>query len=401
MATYKVLQDIEAEDKLLGPLTLKQFIFAIIAVGIGFIEFKLITAPELSIMRWPFVVVLLLPMALFGFLAAPIGRDQPNDIWLLARLRFLIKPHVRIWNQDGISQLVTITVPKKIQEVFTNGLDQREVQSRLTALASTLDSRGWAIKNVDVNMFTQPGYLTAQDDSSDRLVAPSALPIPDQIVDIHASDDIMDASSNPIAQHLDQMVQASTTQHQQAVRQSVQNGGTPAPADYWFMNQQGGGAPQTAAPAGYATFNNSQVVAPGSDDVNEPEPTAAEKAFIEKVEADIKNEKTSNTSHLKTLQPLSEQKAEAEEQSKAKPPALTPVDPYAVIPVTGLDSAAVLPPVSAPAVKPTNTSAPASGTTPNPAILNLANNDDLNVATIARQAKRISEADDEVVISLH
>lgn len=25
MATYKVLQDIEAEDKLLGPLTLKQF----------------------------------------------------------------------------------------------------------------------------------------------------------------------------------------------------------------------------------------------------------------------------------------------------------------------------------------------------------------------------------------
>ena len=27
MATYKVIQDIEAEDKFLGPLTLKQFIF--------------------------------------------------------------------------------------------------------------------------------------------------------------------------------------------------------------------------------------------------------------------------------------------------------------------------------------------------------------------------------------
>ena len=28
MATYKVIQDIEAEDKLIGPLTLRQFIYA-------------------------------------------------------------------------------------------------------------------------------------------------------------------------------------------------------------------------------------------------------------------------------------------------------------------------------------------------------------------------------------
>ncbi len=33
MATYKVLQDIEAEDKLLGPLTLKQFIFAVVTLA--------------------------------------------------------------------------------------------------------------------------------------------------------------------------------------------------------------------------------------------------------------------------------------------------------------------------------------------------------------------------------
>ena len=31
MATYKVIQDIEAEDKLLGPLTLRQFIYAAVA----------------------------------------------------------------------------------------------------------------------------------------------------------------------------------------------------------------------------------------------------------------------------------------------------------------------------------------------------------------------------------
>ncbi len=32
MATYKVLQDIEAEDKILGPLSLRQFIYGLITV---------------------------------------------------------------------------------------------------------------------------------------------------------------------------------------------------------------------------------------------------------------------------------------------------------------------------------------------------------------------------------
>ena len=39
MAVYKVIQDIEAEDKLLGPLTLKQFIFGAVAVGFAFVAF--------------------------------------------------------------------------------------------------------------------------------------------------------------------------------------------------------------------------------------------------------------------------------------------------------------------------------------------------------------------------
>lgn len=41
MSTYKVIQDIEAEDKLLGPLTLRQFIYAVIVIVSGFIAFRL------------------------------------------------------------------------------------------------------------------------------------------------------------------------------------------------------------------------------------------------------------------------------------------------------------------------------------------------------------------------
>ncbi|MDB5183202.1 MAG: uncharacterized protein JWO47_986 [Candidatus Saccharibacteria bacterium] len=400
MATYKVLQDIEAEDKLLGPLTLKQFIFAIITIGIGFIEFKLATTTALSVVRWPFVIVLLLPMIVFGFLAAPISRDQPNDIWLLARIRFLIKPHVRVWNQDGLSQLVTITVPKKLIKVFTNGLDQTEVESRLTALASTLDSRGWAIKNVDVNLFAQPGYLNTSD-GTDRLVAPSTL-ISEPVTDVKAEDDIMDASNNLTAQHLDQMVQASAAQQQQLARQIVQGRAAPAaqatpPADYWFLNGQNGAAPDV--PENLSTFQNTKVVAPGSADTAIVEATADEKALIAKIEAEKAKEKQGVNSHIKTLQPLSHQQPT---------PAAAPATPS---PVTAPQAAqpavdtSILPRVAYPPATPVQnayqTGQPTGGTTSNPAILNLANNDDLNVATIARQAQRISEADDEVVISLH
>ncbi len=38
MAVYKVIQDVEAEDKLVGFLTLKTFIYAIIAGTIAYIN---------------------------------------------------------------------------------------------------------------------------------------------------------------------------------------------------------------------------------------------------------------------------------------------------------------------------------------------------------------------------
>ncbi len=376
MATYKLIQDIEAEDHILGPLSFRQFVFALIAVFLFYMCF-LVVAKHV-----PFLLVIFAPPALFfGFFAMPFGRDQPTEIWALAKLRFLFKPRKRIWDQSGVKELVTITVPKKIEHALTNGLGQEEVQSRLTALASTLDSRGWAIKNVDVNLFSQPGYLNANN-TSDRLVAPTSLPSSDPVTDVHASDDIMDESNNPIAQHLDQMVQASTAQHQQAVRQIMQQGSAPAPstppADYWFLNQQNSA--------------NSQVVTPGSATTTTPEPTAEEKALIEKIEAE--NKAAPQQSRLKTIQPLAEQRAESRGQSK--PSQLNPVDPYTVL-NPGSPTLS-----SAPAVQTSTIPVPtASGTTPSPAILNLAHNDDLNVATIARQAKRISEADDEVVISLH
>jgi hypothetical protein len=387
VATYKVLQDIEAEDKLLGPLTLKQFVFAVVTIGLGFIEFKLATAPGPVIIKLPFIFMILLPMIVFGFLAAPISRDQPNDIWLLARLRFLIRPHKRIWNQDGISELVTITVPKKVEEVLTDGLTQGEVRSRLSALANTLDSRGWAIKNVNTNLYAQPDYITTV--SSDRLVAPSSLPQDVPPTDIVAADDMLDTASNITAQHLDEMIQASTQAHRREVISHIQSPTQQpqTPQDYWFMNQSE--APKNLQP-NYTTFNQNPVVTPGAaTDVVSPQPvTADDSALLEKIHKQQAQGQPAN-GHLRTLQPLHDKNGNPVAQPAAAP------DPS--------QSASQDTPAQAPAaIQPTPEPVKTQTTTPNPAILGLAQNDDLNVATIARQAEKLKGNDDgEVVISLH
>ena len=147
MAAYKVIQDVEAEDKLLGPLTLRQFIYAGAAAIMLYLSYFAAThhASLLLTVFLPFAAVL-------AFFAFPWGRDQPTEIWALAKIRFLLKPRRRIWDQSGVKDLVSVTAPKQVQTNYTNGLSQTEVHSRLHALADTIDSRGWAIKNANLNL---------------------------------------------------------------------------------------------------------------------------------------------------------------------------------------------------------------------------------------------------------
>lgn len=382
MSTYKVIQDIEAEDKLLGPLTLRQFIYAAAVAAMGFIAFKLIPISPLLVL--PFLP----PMIFFGMLAAPFGHDQPSEVWMLAKIRFFLIPRKRIWNQDGVQELVTITAPKYVEKHLTDGLNQYEVKSRLQALASTLDSRGWAIKNVSVNLFSQPSYLANDGSTSDRLLTADNLPQEVPNYEVYATDDMMDERSNPTAQHLDNMISQSEQSHRQALVASINNNGSPgtqatqaAPADYWFMNQP---SQPTPAPAGYSAFSSNPVVYPGMDTSQTELPQAgitgeAEQRLLEQVHRN-QEIKQSSYGHMKTIQPLSDEsrvvrdeknQQSQDSQSLSQDSRLTTQDPQ-------MDEGKA-------------------------AILRLASNDDLNVATIAREAGKAQPKllDDEVIISLH
>jgi len=134
------------------------------------------------------------------------------------------------------------------------------------------------------------------------------------------------------------------------------------------------------------TFNT-QVVAPGASVTSLPvaaaTPTVDEETFIKS----HRNEPAFSPNmhgHLHVIQPLSAQNAT-----------------QAAVPVAPVINGVPMP--AAPALaNPIVPAAPAVTQARDTAILDLARNDDLNVATIAREAQKRQELpQDEVVISLH
>ena len=346
MATYKLIQDIEAEDHILGPLTLRQFVFALVTAFMLYVDFLLV------IKHAAFMLVLFGPPTLLvGFFAFPFGGDQPTEVWALAKVRFWFKPHQRLWNQTGLKELVTITAPKKVDRVYTDGLSQGEVKSRLKALASTIDSRGWAVKNV-TSTYSNP----MATGSSDRLIDLNSMAV-DTPEDASLADaDILDDENSAVAQQFDAMInQSAANRHQSLITQMsspqpVAPVPGPAaipqatPADYWFMQNDGHAPAQQIAPIAAAN------------------PTAEEAALVARAKAQQTASTSAAYGNMHTLQPLG-----------AQTPQISTTPVIATLPK----------PVA-----------------PDPEITLLAGSNDLSVATIQREANK-KKGEDEVVINLH
>ncbi|MGH7142145.1 MAG: PrgI family protein [Candidatus Saccharimonadales bacterium] len=369
MATYTVIQDIEAEDKLVGPLSLRQFIYGAVAALCAYLSFVSLAKGA------AFLIIIFGPVMLFtAFFAIPWVGNQPTEVWALAKIRFWLKPRRRIWDQSGVKDLVTITVPKHIERIYTNGLTQNEVHSRLTALANTVDSRGWVIKNVNTNLY-DPIHSPSVP-NSDRLINFNDIPREVPSVDVAASDDILDELNNPLAQKLDQLVHASyDTQRQQIVEQLKLGGENsnhadqlPPPADYWFLNKP----INVPKPSGdNVTFSDAPVVTRNDENkvpafsTKSSEVTTGEKQLAEKLKANRKNFQAINYEHMKVIQPLGErtnQKNINNDQSTQLPPVTPQTDPAKML---------------------------------------LASRNDLNITTIGRIANKQDKQPNEVVISLH
>ena len=145
MAVYKVPQDVEADDKLIGPFSFRQFIYLIVVAISG------AAAWGLSQLFIPLAIIPLPFIIFFAALALPLRKDQPMETYLSAVVSFyFLKPRKRFWQPDGIDSFVTIIPPKDEDVRRTKDLNEDEATRRLGYLADLVDSHGWSVRGAGV-----------------------------------------------------------------------------------------------------------------------------------------------------------------------------------------------------------------------------------------------------------
>lgn len=146
MAQYKVPQDVEADDKLLGPFSFRQFVYLLIAGGLVALAVALFQLfPLLAIIPVPFILFL-------AILALPLKKDQPMEAYVAAIVSYYLKPRTKRWMPGQRESTVLVTAPKKVDDesVRKRNISGDEVTHRLSFLADIVDTEGYAIKGVGI-----------------------------------------------------------------------------------------------------------------------------------------------------------------------------------------------------------------------------------------------------------
>jgi len=136
MQQFVVPQFIDVENRIFGPITVRQFIIMLVAGLFMFIAYKL---SDFTL----FIVETIFIVFFFGIFAFFKVNGQPLHYFLLNLIQTLIKPNVRLWhkiiNQDELK--IKINTPSKPLLVRPNR-KQFISTTRLEELSLIIDTGG-------------------------------------------------------------------------------------------------------------------------------------------------------------------------------------------------------------------------------------------------------------------
>jgi len=152
---YKVPQNIDLEDKIIGPFTMKQFIYLLVA---GFIVYGWWNYLSKSYTDFtPAFLLVGIPVGLLGAAFALVKiNDRPFELFVLSILKFIFAPKQRIW-QKGYTPENVIVLDKEDQEkVETIVKDKRSLDDLARGLEIQSDTmRRQQIAKAPAKTFTQ------------------------------------------------------------------------------------------------------------------------------------------------------------------------------------------------------------------------------------------------------
>lgn len=140
---YKIPQNIDMEDKIVGPFTMKQFIYLLVS---GFIVYSWWNFSNTFISPPPIVIFVPLgvPVGILGISFALLKiNDRPFEFFILSMIKFIFSPKQRVWREGYQPPDVIIkdtAVAEKTREVRdTKTLD--ELSKSLDTSQGQLDKK--------------------------------------------------------------------------------------------------------------------------------------------------------------------------------------------------------------------------------------------------------------------
>ena len=137
MLQYNIPQFVDSEDKVVGPITIRQF--AYLAIGVVILGFLWVFKPNI-----PVFLVFGVPIAVISFALAFVKINGQTFMTFLTNiLIYILKPSLFLWSRDinpDTTSVIKVTVqkrslrPKKVSNEYN--------QSRVDEIAWTLDSYG-------------------------------------------------------------------------------------------------------------------------------------------------------------------------------------------------------------------------------------------------------------------
>jgi hypothetical protein len=140
---FLVPQFIDVEDKIIGPITVRQFIIMIVALVVGALFYRLFSFLI-------FIVLTVLDFSLAGGLAFAKVNGRPVHFFLLNFIQTLKRPNIRIWNKASYVSGVQEVHDEKLKANDTVQIKESLSGSKLQDLSLVINTGGLYSPDEDI-----------------------------------------------------------------------------------------------------------------------------------------------------------------------------------------------------------------------------------------------------------
>jgi len=132
---FKVPQNIDMQDRILGPLTLVQFVYAVVGGGLAYTIYTKVPSPLNFVIAIPIVIFIVC----LDFVKI---NEQPFLHFFLSAMQYISAPKKRFWHRGGESDLtVEIYKVKKDETQYKHKVISEEEMRKFAAKTDTSEAK--------------------------------------------------------------------------------------------------------------------------------------------------------------------------------------------------------------------------------------------------------------------